>query len=922
MPNFAQNQAGEMDLRPGAPGVNCAYLASDYPRTNCVHQLLEQQALRTPSSGAVEFQGRTLTYAELHARANQLARVLRKQGVGPEVLVGLCVERSLEMVVALLGILKAGGAYVPLDPAYPSDRIKYVLEDARAKVLLTQQHLLKSLPSTSAKVICIDSDWKCVAGESTEVIETEVKPNNLAYVIYTSGSTGKPKGVQLEHRSVVNFLWSMRQEPGLSANDVLVAVTTLSFDIAGLEMYLPLLVGARVVIASAETTYDGRRLAAVLRESGATVMQATPATWRILFESGWAGDRKLKVLVGGEALSAELARKLAESCGPVWNMYGPTETTIWSSIYRVTGRDDRMVPIGRPIANTSFYVLDQSGEPVGLGSEGELYIGGEGLARGYFERDDLTGERFVADPFASHVGARMYRTGDLARVRADGNVEFLGRIDHQVKIRGFRIELGEIEAVLERHPSVLHAVVVAREDTPGDKRLVGYVVPQPAVVLTSAEVRSHLQQAVPDYMVPSAFVQLGTLPLTPNGKVDRKALPAPKATDFEADRNYVAPRDATELKLARLWEQVLGVRPIGVTTSFFDLGGRSLLAARLFMRITNEFGKDLPISTLFRAPTVEQLARELRPTADAENHSSLIEIQRHGSKPPFFCIHGGEGSTLFLHRLARELGPDQPFYAFEAEGLDGLKFHRTTVKEMAEHFVCAMKKIQPEGPYHIGGYCFGGLVAFEMAQQLRRDGDRAGLVALFSGQLRFNRRLASQPTGTQPTSSRERALRLLHSPSKALGWRLAKLAQDIRSGLRMMTCRLFLSFGLRIPQGMRTMYIVRMLQAAEEQYIPQKYPGTIVLFRGGGLEENADGPKMGWDGLAETIESYQIGESGLRSRRDIMNEPLVTDLAKQLAACLERGRDAEGVISQRTELNGSLVNATSDRAMAVTEPAR
>jgi len=911
-----------MDLRPGAPGVNCAYLASDYPRTNCVHQLLEQQALRTPSSGAVEFQGRTLTYAELHARANQLARVLRKQGVGPEVLVGLCVERSLEMVVALLGILKAGGAYVPLDPAYPSDRIKYVLEDARAKVLLTQQHLLKSLPSTSAKVICIDSDWKCVAGESTEVIETEVKPNNLAYVIYTSGSTGKPKGVQLEHRSVVNFLWSMRQEPGLSANDVLVAVTTLSFDIAGLEMYLPLLVGARVVIASAETTYDGRRLAAVLRESGATVMQATPATWRILFESGWAGDRKLKVLVGGEALSAELARKLAESCGPVWNMYGPTETTIWSSIYRVTGRDDRMVPIGRPIANTSFYVLDQSGEPVGLGSEGELYIGGEGLARGYFERDDLTGERFVADPFASHVGARMYRTGDLARVRADGNVEFLGRIDHQVKIRGFRIELGEIEAVLERHPSVLHAVVVAREDTPGDKRLVAYVVPQPAVVLTSAELRRHLQQAVPDYMVPSAFVQLGTLPLTPNGKVDRKALPAPKATDFEADRNYVAPRDATELKLARLWEQVLGVRPIGVTTSFFDLGGRSLLAARLFMRITNEFGKDLPISTLFRAPTVEQLARELRPTADAENHSSLIEIQRHGSKPPFFCIHGGEGSTLFLHRLARELGPDQPFYAFEAEGLDGLKFHRTTVKEMAEHFVCAMKKIQPEGPYHIGGYCFGGLVAFEMAQQLRRDGDRAGLVALFSGQLRFNRRLASQPTGTQPTSSRERALRLLHSPSKALGWRLAKLAQDIRSGLRMMTCRLFLSFGLRIPQGMRTMYIVRMLQAAEEQYIPQKYPGTIVLFRGGGLEENADGPKMGWDGLAETIESYQIGESGLRSRRDIMNEPLVTDLAKQLAACLERGRDAEGVISQRTELNGSLVNATSDRAMAVTEPAR
>jgi amino acid adenylation domain-containing protein len=447
-----------------------------FPRECSLSQLIEEQVERAPDAIAVVSESRQLTYRGLNDRANQLAHRLRKHGVGPESLVAVCVERSVEMVVALLGILKAGGAYVPLDPDYPSDRIKYVLDDAHVTLLLTQESLLGSLPPTSAEVICLDPEWHAFQDEDSGPVAAEVKPENLAYVIYTSGSTGKPKGVQLEHRSVVNFLCSMRREPGMTANDVLVAVTTLSFDIAGLELFLPMLVGARVVVASREATFDGRMLMRLLEQSGGTVMQATPTTWRVLLDSGWQGDPKLKVLVGGEALSADLARQLASRCGLVWNMYGPTETTIWSSVYKIEGQDERLVPIGKPIANTTFYILDGNRQPVAEGMKGELYIGGDGLARGYFERDELTAEKFVPDPFSVQPGARMYRAGDLVRYRQDGNVEFLGRIDYQVKIRGFRIELGEIEAVLEQHPGVNQAVVVAREETPGDKRLVAYVV--------------------------------------------------------------------------------------------------------------------------------------------------------------------------------------------------------------------------------------------------------------------------------------------------------------------------------------------------------------------------------------------------------------------------------------------------------------
>jgi len=854
---------------------------TEYPRHLCVHQLLEDRTRLNPSSIAVECAGRRLTYAELDARSNQLAHVLRKRGVGAERLVGVCMERSVEMVVALLGILKAGGAYVPLDPAYPSDRIQYVLNDAHVELLLTQDSMLASLPSTSAEVLCLDPEWKAFQHENSGPVDAEVTPENLAYVIYTSGSTGRPKGVQLEHRSVVNFLCSMRRVPGMSETDVLVAVTTLSFDIAGLELYLPLLVGGRLVVASRESTFDGRLLMQLLEQSGATVMQATPTTWRVLLESGWEGNPKLKVLVGGEGLPVDLARQLAMRCGSVWNMYGPTETTIWSSVYKVEGRDQKLVPIGTPIANTTFHILDANRHPV---EEGELYIGGDGLARGYFERDDLTAEKFVPDPFSASPGARLYRTGDLARRRSDGNVEFLGRIDHQVKIRGFRIELGEIEAVLEQHSGVHQAVVTAREDTPGDKRLVAYVVPDTPGVLNPAQLRRHAAQQLPDYMTPSAFVQVAKMPLTPNGKVDRKALPAPTVSDFEAQMEYIAPRDVTERKLVALWEEVLGVSPVSVTANFFDLGGRSILAARLFTKILRTFGKELPLSTLFRSPTVEQLAQSLRPSAETAEYPTLVSIQENGSNPPFFCVHGGAGSTLFLHHLSRKLGDDQPFYGIEPEGLDGKPFQRLTVEQMAEHYVAEIRKLQPKGPYHIGGYCFGGLVAFEMARLLTQQGDPPRLVALFSAALRYNH-LVQRPTVQPPERPLgSRLARLMAAPGKSIGnlsnagyWRVALVVRKYVYGA-------LLGLGLRIPPGMRTMYLAEMLSRAEQCFKPKYYPGSIVLFRGPGSDEN--GPDMGWDGLAEHFEHRVIGDQVLDSRREIMNYPLVGITARELAPYL------------------------------------
>jgi amino acid adenylation domain-containing protein len=813
------------------------------------------------------------------------------RGIGSEDLVGVCMERSVEMLIALVGVLKAGAAYVPLDPAYPPERIQYVLKDAKIKILVTNRAQSSSISVDTAEVVCLDPELTVLKGLSESAPECRMHPKGLAYVIYTSGSTGKPKGVQIEHRSLVNLLFSMRREPGLSASDVLLAVTTISFDMSVLEMFLPLLVGAQVVIAPREATFDGVLLAELLKQSQATVMQATPVTWRVLFESGWEGNPNLQVQAGGEALSPGLAKELVARCGSVWNMYGPTETTVYSIIYRVTGDESRNVPIGRPIDNTAVYILDANREEVLPGAEGELFIGGDGLARGYLGRPDLTAERFLPDPFSTQPGARMYLTGDLARLRPDGNVEYLGRNDQQVKIRGFRIEPGEIETAIDQYPDVTKSVVTAFEKEPGNTFLVAYVVSNGHPPM-AADLRWHLASRLPDYMVPSAFVYLDQLPLTPNGKVDRKTLPAPAQADFVNASVYVAPRDPVEKKLAALWEEVLDLRPIGVSTSFFDLGGRSLLAARLFVKIRRTFGTDLPLAFLFEAPTIEQLAKHLRAPAEVE-HSTLVPIQPAGSKIPIFCVHGGAGGTMFMFQLARRLDPDQPFYGLEPEGMDGRQMHRKTVPEIAAHYASEIRRIQPSGPYRIGGYCFGGIVAFEMARQLRRQGETVDMLALFSSALRCHRLCATPTeTGASPAPSLSRLKGFLQSPHRAIGWRIKALANCATATLRKCVTRVLLASGRRVPPAWRTVTIAETLTRAEMTYRPEPYPGTLLLFSGRSLF--SEDQYLGWQGLAKELKTFEIEDQPGNLRRDILNEPLVGLVASQLTQCLEAA-DLRGI---------------------------
>ncbi|HEV2146752.1 MAG TPA: amino acid adenylation domain-containing protein [Longimicrobiaceae bacterium] len=599
---------------------------AEYPRDATLVDFFEAQAARTPDAVAAVFDAGTLTYAELDARADRVASVLRRMGAGPETRVAVCTERSPALLAALLGTLKAGAAYVPLDPALPASRIAYVLEDARVGALVTEEHLAAALPGGVPRLL-LDAGGAPPAGAEGDGGRPGRRawPESLAYVIYTSGSTGRPKGVMVPHRTVVNFLESMRRTPGLSASDVLLSVTTLSFDIAVLELLLPLVVGARTVVAGAETAADGRRLAGRLDEVGATVMQATPATWQVLLETGWEGRPQLRMLCGGEALGRPLADALLARGASLWNMYGPTETTVWSAVHRV-GEEPRPVPLGEPIANTRLYVLDERLNPVPLGVPGELFIAGEGVARGYLGRPALTAERFVPDPFGE-AGARLYRTGDRVRRSADGRLEFLGRADRQVKVRGHRIEPGEIEAALLARPEVREAAVVLREWAPGDERLVAFVAPAPGAAPTAAGVRGSLREQLPEYMVPSHVVVLDALPRTPNGKLDAGALRLPEHRP-EAEGAYAPPGTRAERTVAEIWQEVLRTERVGADDNFFDLGGHSLLVVRVQRRLSEAFGRDVPLVDLFQYPTVRALAKHL--AGDGETGSNHEDSESRG----------------------------------------------------------------------------------------------------------------------------------------------------------------------------------------------------------------------------------------------------------------------------------------------------
>jgi amino acid adenylation domain-containing protein len=610
---------------------------ADYPR-RCLHELFAAQTLERQDAVAVEFRDQRLTYAELDRRSSQLARELQALGAGRDTLVAICLERGLDLVVALLAVLKCGAAYVPIDPTYPSDRQAFMLEDAQAPVLLTQSALAATVPEHAAAIVCLDTDWPRIASRPATPPAVPADPDQLAYVIYTSGSTGKPKGVEITHRSVVNLISHMSAAPGLTADDVVANLTTPAFDLSVPDWYLPLCHGARLVIVPREETLDGVRLAERIDRCGATFVQATPTTWQLLVDAAWAGNPRLKIVCGGEVLPRALANELVARGSSLWHTYGPTETTVWSSILQLeTG--DGLPPLGGPIANTRFYVLDEQRQPQPLGVPGELYIGGDGLARGYRNRPELTAEKFVRDRFSAGAGRRLYRTGDLVRWREGGMLEFLGRIDLQVKLRGFRIELGEIEAVLAEHPEVGAAVAVVREDAPGDRRLVAYVVPSGDTAPNEAELRRLARAQLPEYMIPAAFVVLDSLPVSANRKLDRAALPPPAEVRPTLERAYTPAATPVEETLVELWQGLLGIDRVGADDNFFDLGGHSLLAVKMLSRVRDALGVEVPLTTIFNQPTVRGLAAVvaslmLEEAGDDDLAAFLAEIEAADQPAP------------------------------------------------------------------------------------------------------------------------------------------------------------------------------------------------------------------------------------------------------------------------------------------------
>ncbi|HEX3126552.1 MAG TPA: amino acid adenylation domain-containing protein, partial [Thermoanaerobaculia bacterium] len=793
----------------------------------CLHTLFEARVLSAPDAVAAVFEGESLTYAELDARADRLARRLAALGAGPETLVAICEPESLDRLVAVVGAFKAGAGYLPLDPTHPADRLRFMLEDSGARFLLARKSLLGILPEGTARLVLLDE-----LDERVEAPLPRVVPDNLAYVIYTSGSTGQPNGVLVSHGAAAHLV---RQAVGhfeVEPGSRVLQVVSFSFDASVLETWMALVSGATLCIGTRESRMSGEALAELIRREAVTTAVLTPAGLGGLDPDGVPSLRVASV--GGDRCPAELASRWAPPASGLrrlLNCYGPTEAAIYATLAVCRGAYRREPPIGRPVANVRAHVLDARGRLAPVGVPGELCLGGDGLARGYLARPALTAERFVPDPFGA-AGERLYRTGDLVRRLPDGDLEFLGRVDGQVKIRGLRIEVGEIEAALGSHPAVAECAVLVR-----DSRLVAYVVASPSVPLS--HLRDFLQSRLPEYMVPGSFRFLESLPLGPTGKVDRGALRrlglAPDLTP-EPGAGRLEARDTLELELLRIWESVLGASRLGVRDGFFEAGGHSLLAVRLVEQVRQRFGRDLPLSVLFQGGTVEAMAALLR--EDAPAPSCLVPIQPGGSRPPFFCVHPAGGDVLGLAALARSLGPDQPFYGLQSRGLAADEEPLTRIEDMARLYLEEVRRVQPAGPYRLGGWSLGALIAFEMARQLREAGDEISLLAVLDS----SPDVAGLETGEDPVSALVDIGRYVERLwGRPVGLEPADLeGLDVEAGLERLLERLRLADLLPTGSGVDPLRrILRVYQAntrAARLHVPGRYPGRVTLFRA------ADGP--------------------------------------------------------------------------------
>ena len=867
--------------------------ATDYPRQRCIHELIEAQVEKTPRAVAVTLDDTHITYDELNRRANRVAGQLRRMGVGPDVRVGLCVDRSIDMVVGVLGILKAGGGYVPLDPQYPVDHLRLVLHDAQVSVIVSQRHVMTRMaPAWPHGIPVLAIDDAPTQDAETNLV-SGARPESLAYVIYTSGSSGGPKGVMIAHQNLVHST-SARLTFYRGGVDGFLLLPSFAFDASVAVIFWTLCTGGRLVLPSPGAEHDPSALCRLIVREGVSHLLCVCSTYAHILERAAPLElASIRVaIVGGEACPTSVLGHHREKAphASLFNEYGSTECTVWSSVCEVSSLpENAVVPIGRPIPNSQVYILDTELQPVPVGMAGEIYIGGDGVARGYLNRPDLTTERFIPNPFSHDSGSRLYKTGDLARYRTDGNIVFLGRSDRQVKIHGCRIEPDEIETALAQHPSVRSAVVVAVNDSHGDDRLVAYLAARADEMPTAKDLRGFLRLKLPDFMIPAHFVFLDSLPMTPTGKVDRRALPFPIGGSSRLLKD-TEPLQPLELRLKDVWEEVLNVRPIGLDDDFFDLGGDSLRAVELLSKIGALTNTPRHLPSLLEASTIRQLVVALRQTPRSATRLSLVPVQRHGSRPTFFCINYVGGSAIGFLPLARRLGPDQPFYSLEATALDAGNLPDYRIEEIAAVYLREIRTARPNGPYFLGGYCFGGLIAFEIARQLKAEGQSVLLLALFD---------TVNPGYVSSLSRMERCeYRALQAREKirfhwktlvSASHRLAYAREAAESAASYLTSRLSHLIE-KLPLVRKP--ALRLLRDEDDansiayrQYVPRAYPGLVTVFR---ADESGAGvlPPMGWERVAGSIATYDVPGD----HTTMLKEPHVRMLAERLKTCLDRSQ--------------------------------
>ena len=823
-----------------------------HPENVPFHQIFEKLALSNPSAVAIETHTEKMTYENLNIKANRCANKLLAFGIGKGDLVGISLKRTPDMVAVILGVLKVGAGYVPLDPGFPQDRLDYMIANSTPKMLITEEALTERFTGPVSKILV--SQFINDSLLDSKAIVENISLASPIYVIYTSGSTGNPKGVEITHGCVTNFLHSMKEIIGCDENDKLLAVTTLSFDIAVLELFLPLISGATIFLASSTDVMDGGVLKATLESKDITIMQATPSTWRLLLASGWTGSSELKILCGGEAFPIDLARKLVPICKDVWNMYGPTETTVWSACKKLSLNEDK-ITVGKPIANTTLYVLDQNRFMQPIGVTGELFIGGHGLSNGYFGREDLTSERFMNDPFMP--GMKMYATGDLARFTYNGEIECLGRNDGQVKVRGYRIELGEIEAEIQRISNVSEVAVITKEVRPEDVRILAYVSSK-ELPLEERDLRDILGKKLPNYMLPSHFIFLKEIPKTLNGKIDKKALPKFSIEIEEELVGITQNESGIEAALRSMWMDVLGTKNVKDSDNFFDIGGNSLLAVELFFRIKERFKLNLPLAALLQSDNFGMFARDISEKinpSDIVNYrlpihvptlfKSLIAIRSIGEKTPLFCFHGVGGNVLNYVKLVAVTKDERPLYALQSMGMDGVTPLVDNIEEMAKNYISEMKIVQPEGPYLLAGGSMGGMIAYEVATQLSKSGDKIEKLIMFDT---FGPSLDLKAYDAD-----------LPRPF------LARLKASFYRRLEGMLMKIKTSFlrtlGLQVPLKTLLVEIERKNYNALWNYTPQvKFKGDLYLIRSK-TERTGwySDPVMGWKDIIEgEIKTYEI----------------------------------------------------------------